>query len=160
MNSHHTYYGCGTCLVYLAHTVTVSSAQARRYQQYILQRYLFGSLAQGCCPSTVLQSVWEVFVAHQKFGWNIFASGGRSAKFAKLEIHKKVSPILAILEDWHFWKKQLVLRSGLCCKRPTHIKRRPIGCSLQKKLCRPKVVGSSTCCCFSFSFNWNLYGKN
>ena len=67
-----------------------------------------------------------------KFGWNIFTSGGRSAKFAKLKIHKKVSPILAIPEDWHFWKEQLVLRSGLCYKRPTHIKRRPIGCSLQK----------------------------
>ena len=42
---------------------------------------------------------------------------------------------LAIPEDWHFWKKHFVLRSGLCYKQPTHIKQHPIGCSLQKKLC-------------------------
>lgn len=114
-----TMNGCGTCLVYLAHTVTVSFAQAGRYQQSILQRYLFGSLAQGCCPSTVLQSVWGVFVAHQKFGWNIFASGGRFAIFAKLKIRKKFSPI----QYWHpccmlhdgVMSYNVIWHHGLCC---------------------------------------------
>jgi len=30
--------------------------------------------------------------------------------------------VVAIPEDWHFWKKQLFLRNGLCYKWPTHIK--------------------------------------
>ena len=39
------------------------------------------------------------------------------------------TPLVAISEDWNFWKKQLVLRNGLCYKVPMHIKWDPIACS-------------------------------
>ena len=33
---------------------------------------------------------------------------------------------VAIPEDWHVWKKQLILRIGLCYEWPTHIKQCPL----------------------------------
>jgi len=60
-------------------------------------------------------------------------------------------PGVAILEDWHFWKKQLILRNGLCYVQVTnaHQTTSHWGYSLRKTVLRPKVVGSSTCY-FSF----------
>ena len=60
-------------------------------------------------------------------------------------------PGVAILEDWHFWKKQLILRNGLCYVQATnaHQTTSHWGYSWRKAVLRPKVVGSSTC---HFSF--------
>ena len=57
--------------------------------------------------------------------------------------------IVAILEDWQFWKKQLVLRNSLSYEQPMHIKQCPNGCSLRNITNHLKLIGSSTC---SFHF--------
>ena len=57
--------------------------------------------------------------------------------------------IVAILEDWQFWKKQLVLRNSLSYEQPMRIKQCPNGCSLRNITNHLKLIGSSTC---SFHF--------
>ena len=72
-----------------------------------------------------------------------------SIAFKLLLVHL-LAPKSNSAEDWNFWKKQLVLRNGLCCKWPRHIKQCPNGwclslimasvCNFRRKLWQSRIA--------------------
>ena len=72
-----------------------------------------------------------------------------SIAFKLLLVHL-LAPKSNSAEDWNFWKKQLVLRNGLCCKWPRHTKQCPNGwcltlimasvCNFRRKLWQSRIA--------------------